>query len=250
MKFTGLSDQGKTRTSNQDSFINIVDESGNLLALVCDGVGGGNHGEIASNMTTKAMTDYFLENEGFKDIEDAQAWLFTSINKANLLVNQRGNEVEEYKGMGTTLVCLLVTKFGMLVANIGDSRAYALYNDRSFRTITVDHTYVAELVQSGQISLEEALQHPKRHVITNAIGLWPKVEVDFFRLDPEVKSVMLCSDGLYDFVSENDMIAIIKDQRLNIKTKASRLIDKANEAGGFDNITVIIVEPEEGNDHE
>ena len=246
MIYAGLTDQGKSRESNQDNYTVCENKHGDLLAIVCDGVGGASHGEVASALAIKHMLSKFEENEDFIDLEDAKAWLYTSIVSTNDLVYKKAQKTSEYKGMGTTLVALLKSRFGTIVANVGDSRAYALYNNRSLRAITSDHTYVASLVQMGQISIQEALNHPQRHVITNAIGIWQFIEVDLFTIEASVQSVLLCSDGLHGYVDERLINNVLKDQRLNVHTKAQRLVQAANDVGGYDNVTVIIVNMEGG----
>jgi protein phosphatase len=118
------------------------------------------------------------------------------------------------------------------------------------RAITSDHTYVANLVQLGQISIQEALHHPQRHVITNAIGIWKAIEVDIFDVEESVQSVLLCSDGLHGYVDERLINNVLKDQRLHIHTKTQRLVQAANDAGGYDNVTVIVVDLNGGESHD
>ena len=250
MRYSGLTDQGKTRESNQDTYNVCENDRGDLLAIVCDGVGGASHGEVASSLAIKHMLSKFEDNEDFLDLEDAKAWLYTSIVSTNDLVYKKAQKTSEYKGMGTTLVALLKCKYGTLVANVGDSRAYALYKNRSMRAITSDHTYVANLVQLGQISIQEALHHPQRHVITNAIGIWKAIEVDIFDVEESVQSVLLCSDGLHGYVDERLINNVLKDQRLHIHTKTQRLVQAANDAGGYDNVTVIVVDLNGGESHD
>ena len=241
MRYSGLTDQGKSRESNQDCYTVCENTRGDLLAIVCDGVGGASLGEVASSLAVKHMVSKFEENDDFIDLEDAKAWLYTSIVSTNDLVYKKAQKTNEYKGMGTTLVALLMCKHGTIVANVGDSRAYALYENKSMRAITMDHTFVANLVQLGQISIQEALHHPQRHVITNAIGIWSAIEIDIFEIEKSVQSVLLCSDGLHGYVDERLINNVLKDQRLNIHTKVQRLVQSANDAGGYDNVTVVIV---------
>lgn len=241
-----MSDQGLTREANQDSYIVCENKQGDLLAVVCDGVGGANHGEVASSLAVKHMVSRFEENEDFIDFEDAKAWLYTSIVSTNDLVYKKAQKIKEYHGMGTTLVTLLVCKHGVLVGNVGDSRAYGIDDQKNMRAITSDHTYVANLVQLGQISIQEAMHHPQRHVITNAIGIWKAIEVDIFPIEKNMKSLLLCSDGLHGYVDERQILNIVKNQRLSIHTKTQRLIQAANDAGGFDNVTVVLVDLDGG----
>lgn len=251
MKSFGLTDQGKTRMSNQDAWTIQEDGKGNFLALVCDGVGGGNHGETASRLSVEHMIKRFSENEGFRDPEDAQAWLYSSIRQTNDLVFRLGREQPEYQGMGTTLVAFLRTKFGSLIANVGDSRAYGLFSDGTFQAITTDHSYVARLVQSGQISEEQAQHHPQRHVITNAVGIWDNLKVDFFPVDEQkTEKILLCTDGLHDYVGEEAIAQAVQDDSAPLEEQARRLIRSADEVGGFDNVTVILIQLKEADGHE
>ena len=245
MKYFGKSDKGKTRDSNQDSYAVVENISGDFLGVVCDGIGGSRHGEVASSLAVEEITTRFNECKGFIDLEDAKAWLFTSVNAVNEAVYKKSLKNEEYRGMGTTFVACLICEFGTLVANVGDSRAYALYDEMTFRTITKDHTFVANLVQSGEISIQESLNHPQRHVITNAVGIWDKITVDVDEVENNTKTIVLCSDGLHGYVSEDKITNVIKEDR-TLEEKANILLQMANDEGGLDNITVVLVEANRG----
>ena len=238
------SDKGLARESNQDSFL-LEAKDDLLLAVVCDGVGGGNHGEEASQITVNTLKEKFDDLDDFLDMVDMESWLYTNIRKANVLVYKKGSNNDEYQGMGTTLVGLLHSSFGNMVVNIGDSRAYTLDKEGNFSLLTKDHSYVQMLIDQGQISQEEAKHHEKKHMITNAIGIGEKVEPDFYELSGDVKSVLLCSDGLHDYVEEKEIVKIIKKNNLSLANKVKRLIDLANSKGGYDNITVILIDLED-----
>jgi len=242
MRYYGQSDIGKSRESNQDAFIVLAKSRMDFLAVVCDGVGGANHGEVASVTATKVMQDSYEESSPFLDLEDARAWLFTSVVAANDTVFKKAQKNAEYKGMGTTLVACLVCEFGVLIANVGDSRAYSLSESRTFKTITKDHTFVANLIQSGEISVQESLLHPQRHVITNAVGIWKKIDVDIYEVDKDITTIVLCSDGLHGYVNEDKVATVIRNEKMLPKTKTERLIQFADDEGGLDNVTVVIIE--------
>lgn len=221
-----------------------------FLGIVCDGVGGASHGEVASSLAVRWMNERFTDTSPFLDLADAKAWLYTSIADTSRQVYEKAQNEPEYLGMGTTLVAVLVTQFGTLVANVGDSRAYGLDRHGVFRSITMDHTYVAKLVQTGQISLQEAMNHPQRHVITNAIGIWRRIDVDIFSVDEDIQMILLCSDGLHGYVREKMISAVLLQENLTLQEKAMRLIQAANETGGLDNITAVLVDLDGGNEDE
>ena len=242
MRYYGLSDTGKSRGSNQDAFVMLSKSQKDFLAVVCDGVGGANHGEVASATAIRVMKENYEESSPFLDLEDARAWLFTSVVAANDTVFKKAQKNTEYKGMGTTLVACLVCEFGVLVANVGDSRAYTLNEAKTFKMLTKDHTFVANLIQSGEISVQESLIHPQRHVITNAVGIWKKIEVDIYEVTKEITTIVLCSDGLHGYVGEDKVATVVKNEKMLVKTKVERLIQFADAVGGLDNVTVVIVE--------
>ena len=242
----GLTDVGKLRDHNEDSFLV---ESAAGLYVVCDGMGGHAGGEVASSIAVETIND-FIHNQKEGDWpfghDGDQAESGERLRNAALLANQRITEHIEKEPwlarMGTTMVSALVEPDGTSwVANIGDSRAY-LWRDGSLRQITSDHSWVNEQVQRGVLSSEEAAAHPLKNVITRALGARDKLPVDLMEehLQPG-DGLLLCSDGLTGMVADKVIEAILGDTSLTPEAACRRLVDAANANGGEDNITVVLV---------
>ena len=149
--------------------------------------------------------------------------------------------------MGTTCVGVLRSNERTFVFNVGDSRVYALYQD-SFLAMTEDHSYIADLLKSGSITLEEAKVHPARNMLTNALGVWDHVKIDINKIREDYQALIICSDGLHGYVSE-ETIRMVLDSDRDAKAKAELLINLANDMGGYDNVTVILIQNEAGEGH-
>jgi protein phosphatase len=221
-------DVGRVRDGNEDAY--LVDDVTGLVA-VADGIGGHRAGEVASATAIEALRSAITSGRTLREaIEDANEAVFA---KAQTDVNLRG--------MGTTLtVGTLVADNTILLGHVGDSRAYLLH-DGELRQVTVDHSLVEELVQEGRLTADEAAVHPQRSIITRSIGTDPTVDVDVYPVELNVGDrLLLCSDGLTDMVHPEEIAATLR--REDDPTRASAaLVDAANQAGGVDNITVVIV---------
>lgn len=235
MSSYGLTDTGKIRKINQDSFV-IVDNEKLFLGVVCDGIGGNNAGEIAADLASKVMASYF--NGGYK-AENQVEKMYNAIDVANLAVYKQGCQNDDCKGMGTTLVAAYVDKEVTLMANVGDSRGYILTEENQLIQITEDHTLINDLIQKHNISEEMAKKIVGKNVISKAIGVFPQVEADVFEVKQEYKAILLCSDGLHGLVEEEEIKEILLS-RSSIENKVKKLVKKANDAGGVDNITALI----------
>ncbi len=238
MKIFGLTDIGKVRELNEDSLIFDNLTAKTAYIAVCDGMGGANHGEVASKMAIERIKGNFSVN--FRD-EYSEAntknLIITTLNLANSDIYYKSNGNPEFSGMGTT-VCLAIIKDNgeLIVGNIGDSRAYIVSD--SVRQISEDHSIVWDLVKKGEITKDEIETHPDRNVITRALGVEKNVETDiFFDSLNSGETLLICSDGLSGFVTDNDMIECCKEP---IEEAAQSLIDIANAAGGKDNITIVL----------
>ncbi len=233
-----LTDKGQARAQNQDSVFATTRCVGSLenLFLVADGMGGHNAGDYASQKAIEIILEIIARNPG-----SAQTAIHRGLTIANAKIYEEAQSNPEKMGMGTTVV-LATTDAGILrVANVGDSRLYT-YGDDGLKQITLDHSVIEEMVRRGEVSKEVAAHHPKRNMITRAVGAEPTVDVDFFEVPLiGVKTIMLCSDGLTNMIDE-PMIAPILAERAPAEKKANRLIDMANEAGGRDNISVIVID--------
>lgn len=233
----GLTDIGISRKYNQDYSLECDEPIGNLdnLYVVCDGLGGHNAGEFASENAAEIFFDVAEDSDSHMPLSIFRE----AINKVNSLIYRKGKE-PSYAGMATTLVACTIRDDTAYVINVGDSRAYVVGDD--ITQITIDHSYMGELMHEGRISKDEARFHKKNNVITKAIGAEKTIEPDYFQVDIEDdETIMLCSDGLYNMVSERTMQEVI-NSNMPLKRKVEKLVDLANEAGGRDNIAVILIE--------
>ena len=242
MKAFAITDVGEIRQTNQDYVFATEHPVGNLpnLFVVADGMGGHNAGDFASKYTVERLVYAIRHDEDTNPVRI----LRKAIDFANQELVKRAREDETKNGCGTTLVVAIVLKNYLYVANIGDSRLYVVGDD--IRQITRDHSLVEEMVRLGELNKEEARNHPKRNVITRAIGADDRVIIDFFSRKLSLGDlVLMCSDGLSNML-EDEQIRQIMRQPLDIEAKALELIQKANRSGGRDNISVVIIEPEIG----
>ena len=202
-RFSYKTDIGRIRLSNEDQAAAMINASGNVLLVVCDGMGG-----------------------------------------ANKSIYEQSQSNKSYHGMGTTITLLLIIKDTAILGHVGDSRCYFLRNRREFTQMSEDQTYVGYLLRTGQINQEEALTHPKRHVLMNALGVYPSASVDVKSFPYMGETVLLCSDGLYNNVPTNDIASVLKGED-TVEQKVDELIAIGNKNGGSDNIAVVIWEAQE-----
>ena len=233
-------DIGKVRLNNEDRAIALTNTRGNILLIVCDGMGGQSKGDMAASIAIDTITEAFRDKESFSGPFFAKRWVANIVRAANTEVYRQASKSEKYHGMGTTLTLVLIINDYMIVAHVGDSRAYSFRN-RVLTQITEDQTYVQYLYRIGEIKKEDISTHPKRHVLMNALGIYPSLDLDVKTMPYLGDTVLLCSDGLYNNVSESDLLTIIKgndtpDQKVN------ELVSLANNNGGSDNIAVVIWE--------
>ncbi len=232
-----LSDCGSVRTSNEDSF-GVSAEHG--VYVVCDGMGGAAAGEIASSMAVDALLRLLGVRDGAAPLEEA---VEEAIRAANEAIHSRAEGVLQLYGMGTTLAGLVTEGRRVLVFNVGDSRSYLLRN-RKLEQISQDHSLVEEQVRMGRITREEAQHSPLRNVITRALGTQPSVEPDLFELKAEDGDIfLLCSDGLTGEVPDPQIESLLAAD-LPLDQLCANLVEAANQAGGHDNITCLLVRAE------
>ena len=240
MKIQSFTDTGRVRDMNQDAFKTGFFKDGGAWAVVCDGMGGVSGGQIASEICVNEVSLHI--EKGYRksmSMKSVKNLLVSAITAANIKVFETANENKEYFGMGTTVVAVVILNGFAAVAHVGDSRAYFI-ND-NIRQITRDHSVVQYLIDTGRITKEAAKTHPDRNVITRAVGVNPEVDVDVDIIPiNEGETILICSDGLYEYVSENEMLDMIKNP--DEDEPAKKLLEMANEAGGKDNITVVTVE--------
>ena len=239
----GKTDIGKKRTSNEDAFFVSTNPRGPLpnMYIVADGMGGHKAGDYASNSAIRYLCEFIDDHSSVTlgSGDDIAQFLKRAVNHANYQVFKQSSSKPEYHGMGTTLTILTIVNDILYTAHVGDSRLY-IVNDELIRQVTKDHSLVQEMVAKGYISNSEAKKHPKRHVITRAVGTYEKVKVDIFSSDLDnVKYIFLCSDGVTTMLSDGEIHSIIIGDD-TLEQKVDELIMFANERGGIDNITVIL----------
>lgn len=247
MKAVFMTDRGKVRLHNEDNGGIFANPHGQRLAIVADGMGGHRAGDVASDMTTNHLKGLWEASSRIHTAEEAEDWLKVSVLEVNKQLFQHSLNHSECEGMGTTIVAAICTDLFATVVNIGDSRCY-LMNESGFKQLTEDHSLVNELVRSGQISREDAEHHPRKNVLLRALGTEENVEMDLKTIIFEEGDVLLlCSDGLSNKVSQDEMESIITTES-SLEEKAEEFIKRANQNGGEDNITLAIVEYQEFNE--
>lgn len=239
MKTYGATDVGMVRSNNQDAFKNIILDDNAVLSVVCDGMGGANAGNVASEMAAKIITDIVVNsyNPNLTSMS-VENMLRTAISSANVEVFSKANSVSEYKGMGTTAVVALIKDDSVYIAHVGDSRAYLVKTD-GITQITRDHSVIQDLIESGQLTADEARNHPKKNVITRAVGALEDVMVDFDEIRIGDAVLLLCTDGLTNMLSDEEIQQIFSENA--IENTAEALIKSANEKCSTDNITVTLI---------
>lgn len=249
MHYFGSTDIGKVRDTNQDSFFidTVPDKTTGeeiLLAVVCDGMGGANGGSVASKLAAETFVAEMKKGiDGImreKLPADACESIMTyAVSCANRAVYTAAREKPSLRGMGTTLVSVLLFRGAAYVVNVGDSRLY-IHTADGISQLTHDHSYVQTLVDQGKLQPADAKNHPNKNVIMRAVGTEPTVTPDYFKVLPDRKDFLLCSDGLSNFVTETDMRDALR--RCESAADAVRdLIYLANERGGGDNITAVLI---------
>ena len=238
MNVYAKTDIGKTRETNQDAFDTGYFNDGTVWAVVCDGMGGVSGGQVASSLcidkTVNAIKRSYREDMTVNNVKNM---LVSAINAANSYVFDESLKDRELKGMGTTIVAVVIVNNIAVVAHVGDSRAY-IVND-TIKQITKDHSYVQLLVDNGKITLEEAENHPDKNIITRAIGIEGFVDVDVDIVDINDEDILLlCTDGLNGYVRDDDILKTVKEYG---DSSTEKLVETANLNGGHDNITVVLI---------
>lgn len=242
MILAAISDIGKVRTENQDaySYKKVCDTI--AYGIVCDGMGGANGGQTASSLAVSVVSeiiDQFFETE--QPPYDLTALFRRAIRMANERIYNLSRENEELQGMGTTIVVAVAVNNDVYVANVGDSRAYLFFSG-SMQQISIDHSAVQEMVEQGVITVDEAKTHPNKNIITRALGVDSMVEFDYFTYNLlEGDSVLLCSDGLSNYCSDEYMLSVINSEE-PLAQKVETLVRYVNAQGGQDNITALLIQ--------
>jgi len=241
MEYWGLSDTGKVRTMNQDTFrIEELDRN-TVLAAVCDGMGGAKSGNIASRLAIDVFTDEVLRSyKPAMTQEQTEQLLQNAVKLANFTVFDQARQFEEFAGMGTTLVAALITGKTATIVNVGDSRCYHITRS-DIRRITVDHSLVQLMVDRGELTEEEARVYPGRNYITRAVGTEPTIQTDIFAIGVERgDALLLSSDGLHNEVGDQEILFEVV-HGVNNDNCCQRLLEIADRRGSPDNVTCVLV---------
>lgn len=235
-----ITDKGNVRAINEDS-IGIFELSNMSLYIIADGMGGHNGGEVASQMAVEVSSNYIKDNFDKKTTRDL---MVNSYKIANRRIFETGYENERLSGMGTTMTMAIKKDGKLYVGNVGDSRCYVLDAEDNLVKITVDHSLVQELIESGNISEEESRNHPNKNIVTRALGGNFDVKVDSFQMDLAfIKRVLVCSDGLTNELSEHEICSILvnidDEQRV-----CDKLLDLCKQRAAKDNISIIVFKGE------
>ena len=246
MKSFYLTDTGKVRDHNEDSVIIVKNNENSYLMAVADGMGGHSCGEVASSLVIKHLAHKF--NESFYNLnkDDAINFINDTIQEVNGMIFKYQETHPESRGMGTTLVMAILSKDYLLMANIGDSSGFIEKNG-NLHKITYDHTLVNLLVSAGELTEEEAKNHPRKNVLMKALGANDPIEADIFDCDMDIDGIFLCSDGVTNML-DIPIIEKVLSSDLEIEDKIVKLVHKCNNRGGLDNMSMayLVMENEEG----
>lgn len=240
MEVFSKSDVGLVRTQNQDDFRFGVISPSCAWAVVCDGMGGANGGNVASATAVKIISEHISSSyrEGMGS-NSVRTMLESAITAANLEVYDMSQQSDDYAGMGTTVVAAVIINSVAHISHVGDSRAYVFSVDR-IEQITKDHSYVQRLIEDGKLTKEEAKTYPHRNIITRALGVEERLLVDYDEIElGENDAIMICTDGLSSTVEADDMLEVFRNY--GFYEYPDSLVKLANSKGGPDNITVVIL---------
>lgn len=237
MKSFYITDSGRVRSHNEDSVTIVKNAASEHLMIVADGMGGHRAGEVASSMVVTQIGSRFQALSTIGTKKDAISWLKENINEINSSIIKYSDEHPEAMGLGTTCVMALLTKEFLMFVNIGDSSGFVFKNGK-LQKITKDHTLVNFLVETGDLSESEAINHPKKNVLMKALGAADQCELDIFEVETDVDAIMLCSDGLTNMLTKEQIEKVLNEEAITIEEKLIKLIKKCNVRGGQDNISI------------
>lgn len=236
MKYAFSTDIGKRRKNNEDAVFACDDNPKANVYIVADGMGGHKAGEVASNTAIRIVASLLCGKEPISNEA-----IINAIESANKEIFNMSRSDKELEGMGTTIVIAIVNSKELTIAHVGDSRAYLITKD-GIQRLTIDHSWVQELINSGSLSQSEAKDHPQKNIITRAVGISRNVKVDILKRSwSKGNKLLLCTDGLNTHLEDNEILDVININK-DIKAATSELINSANNRGGSDNVTVVLVE--------
>ena len=246
MQYCYITDKGKVRERNEDSVSIVTNQTNELLLIVADGMGGHKNGEVASSIALSLICDRFKNISSVGNKEDAINWIQSTVSEANMEIFKYVKDHPESQGMGTTIVLSILTPSFLLIGNIGDSSGY-IYKNKKMHKITVDHTLVNLLLKSGELTEEEARNHPKKNVLMKALGSSTNVEMDIFNVELNIDGIFLCSDGLTNMLDDTQIARVLSED-ISLEEKLEKLVFKANNRGGNDNISIACLLKEDNHD--
>ena len=236
-------DPGKVRSHNEDSVTIVKNLNNEYLLVVADGMGGHKAGEVASSLVVNELGRRFTALSSIGTKEEAACYLKEIIDEINVKILRYAEEHVDASGLGTTCVCAILTKEFLIFGNIGDSSGFVLKNGKLFK-VTKDHTLVNLLLESGEISPKDAENHPQKNILMKALGAAEKIDMDIFDVELTVDGIFLCSDGLTNMVSKEQIERVLNDEELDINEKVDKLILKSNLRGGNDNVSIAFLSRE------
>lgn len=232
---------GNFRQTNEDATGVFRNGTGQVLILVSDGMGGHSHGDVASQFVREKIGEAW-ESENLLDVGTCEQYLRNLVMRVNRNLYDYQDSEPEYEGMGTTLVLVAFIDATIIILNVGDSRAYVM-NTRSIEQVTKDHSFVNMLVDTGEITSDEAREHPQKNIITKAMGTERLIQADVFRLrNRQYDYLLIASDGLTDEVRTDEMHTIIYKEGAELSDKAGRLVERAESNGSTDNISLVLAD--------
>jgi len=240
MKSFYITDAGRVRSHNEDSVTIVKNQSSEHLMIVADGMGGHRAGEVASSMVVTQIGSRFQKLSSIGSKQDAVNWLRENVKEINSAIIKYSEENPEAQGLGTTCVMALLTKDFLMFVNIGDSSGFVIKNGK-LKKVTKDHTLVNFLVETGDLSAEQAKNHPKKNVLMRALGASDQCELDIFDVETDVDGILLCSDGLTNMLSNEQIEKVLDEEEIEVDEKLIKLIKKCNVRGGLDNISIALL---------
>lgn len=239
-KIAAKSNIGKKRKNNEDAAFVASTAYGSLM-IAADGMGGHRKGEVASKIVMDYLSIPFYSNRHAFHLHSVKNFYRKNLKKANKEIYHLATNDIDYKEMGTTIVSALIFEKGVYVVSVGDSRCYTFTKESGLKQITTDQSYVQFLFETGRIKKSEMASHPEKHLLTNAVGVNPQISnVEEFYLEEIPDAILLCTDGLYNLVSDEQIQKVILDEEKDAEEKAQALIDLALENGGTDNVAAVL----------
>jgi len=239
-----FTDPGKIRSHNEDSVTILSNDKSEFILAIADGMGGHKAGEVASAIAIEQIRSSFYKKETIGTKDDAIEWLRNIVKEINEEIFKYAKENPESKGLGTTLVIAVKTNDYILYGNIGDSSGYVIKNE-TLHKVTKDHNYAGLLLNNGRLTEDAAKNHPGKNLLTRALGANDPIEIDIFDVDTSVKGLFLCSDGLTNMLTEEQIEKTLNSNQ-SIEEVVVKLIKKANSRGGTDNISIAYLKKESG----